>query len=331
MAQVGLPVMKKALTAFMLAVDVWCYLRHPIVMGNAVIRARCLLSPATPRTTTEKFLWRKLFDHNPLHSLACDKLRAKTYALARCPELKTAAVLWVGTDPDAIPEAMLDRNAVMKANHGSGWNVIDLDQIAPELLRAKAMKWMRQRTYGWKLGEWGYRDVPRKIFLEQCLRVDGLPVQSEFKFHVCSGRIAYVYVKLPVSDAGNIKMVLDREGTAFVIDEAGVTQRPDIEPPRQFHKMRELAEHLAGEFDFVRCDFYDMPDGIYFSELTVYPMSGHGNIGHQQLVDLRNSLWDIRRSWFLTTKQRGLTRLYASALVSWLHQRDVTTEGRQGI
>ncbi len=309
-----------AQTAFLFLVNTWCYLRHPVVMAHAVARARVLLRPATPVTITEKFLWRKLFDRNPLFTLACDKLLAKAYATGKCPELKTAAVFWEGTDPEQIPDELLNCRAILKANHGSGWNVLDLDCQTPSELREQARNWI-QRTYGWRIGEWGYRNARKRIIVEQALRVDGQLVQEEYKFHVSCGTTAYVFVKPGDGDAPVSKLVLSRDGTAFTIDDAGVRPRPDLPLPELFSQMLEIAERLADGFDFVRCDFYGMPDGIYFSELTVYPMSGHGNIGHRGLTGLRNSLWDLRQSWFLATPQRGLAGLYAGSLRNWLEAR----------
>ncbi len=310
-----------AQTAILSLVNAWCYLRHPVVMVNAVARAKVVLRPATPVTITEKFLWRKLFDRNPLFTLACDKLIAKAYAIEKCPELKTASVLWEGTDPEQIPNKLLNSCAVLKANHGSGWNVLDLGCRTPSELREQARNWM-QRTYGWRIGEWGYRNARKKIIVEQALRVDGQLVQEEYKFHVSCGTTAYVFVKLGQNNAPASKLVLNRAGTAFTIDDAGVRQRSDLPTPKLYSQMLQIAERLAVGFDFVRCDFYGMPDGIYFSELTVYPMSGHGNIGHRELTGLRNSLWDLRKSWFLATPQGGLAAIYADSLRKWLDARD---------
>lgn len=313
--------MSFAQSAFLHLANVWCYLRHPIIVTHAVVRAKAWLLPATPLTVTEKFLWRKLFDRNPMFTLACDKIRAKAYAIKRCPQLKTAAVLWSGIDPDEIADSLFDRNAVLKANHGSGWNVLELENRNPSELRETARKWLKQ-TYGWQKGEWGYKNASKRIIVEQALRVGSQLVQEEYKFHVSCGTTAYVFVKLGNNNMSATKLVFSRDGAAFTIDDTGVKPRSNLEPPAQFFTMRAIAERLADAFDFVRCDFYGMTDGIYFSEFTVYPMSGHGNIGHEQLVELRNSLWDIRTSWLLTTQQRGLTRLYARALRNWLNARE---------
>lgn len=307
----------------LLIANVACYLRRPFVVLRSVCKSRTWLRPATPQTILEKFLWRKLFDRNPLFTIACDKTAAKHYALTRCPELKTARIVWSGKKPAEIPFELLSGNTVLKANHGSGWNILEPGKATRAEIIRQATWWMNRR-FGKKLGEWGYKDVPRKLILEDALlEEDGL-VQTEYKFHVSCGTTAYVFLKLKQTGINNARFVLDRDGAAFAIDDDGCKPFEGFEPAANFAEMRQLAERLAEPFDFVRCDFYNLPDGIYFSELTVYPMSGHGNIGHDELVSLRNSSWDIRKSWFLTTPQRGLAGLYAASLRHWLDEKGHT-------
>jgi hypothetical protein len=62
---------------------------------------------------------------------------------------------------------------------------------------------------------------------------------------------------------------------------------------------------------------YELNGEIFFSEFTVYPLSGRGG-SNRHLRDLRNAGWDIRRSWFLSTPQTGWKGIYAAALRRWL-------------
>ena len=50
--------------------------------------------------------------------------------------------------------------------------------------------------------------------------------------------------------------------------------KEEIEKPVQYNKMVELAEKLSMNIPFVRVDFYQKEDKIYFGELTFYPGSG---------------------------------------------------------
>ena len=52
------------------------------------------------------------------------------------------------------------------------------------------------------------------------------------------------------------------------------TLNKDIKKPTNFNKMKELAEKLSKNIDFIRVDFYEINNQIYFGELTFYPGSG---------------------------------------------------------
>jgi hypothetical protein len=297
--------------AVILLTGLWCYLRHPWLCFRTFKRSRALPRPAMPISELDKFLWRKIFDHNPLFTLACDKLASKAYAKSLCPELKFAEVLWTGRDPDDIPQHLLTGSVVVKANHGSRWNVMVPDgQVDLTDLRRRAADWM-SRQYGRSFGEWGYRNASRSIFVEEMLLKDGKPLQLEFKFHVSCGRTAYVFLELP-GEGGTQRLHFDREGLNCDAPRHG--DGPALNPPDRFPDMRRIAETLAAPFDFVRCDLYERDGEIFFSELTVYPMSGVGT-RNQDLPakQARNSLWDLRRSWFLTEPQRGWRGRYAAA------------------
>ena len=44
--------------------------------------------------------------------------------------------------------------------------------------------------------------------------------------------------------------------------------------PKYYSEMISLAEKIGKDFPFVRVDFYEINDKIYFGELTFFPGSG---------------------------------------------------------
>jgi hypothetical protein len=294
-------------------VRIWCYLRHARLMLHYRRRMGAFPDPVVPRSVEEKFLWRKIFDHNPLFVVVSDKLRAKEYVRDVMPGLAQAKLLWFGNDVAAIPDALLQGNVAIKANNGSRQNrlVREGDVSRGELAREVA-SWLRSR-YGQGKGEWAYRYVAQCIFIEELLLENGAPARTEYKFHVGGGRTSYVYLRA-AGERGEREIVLSRDGEAFAIDAAEGMPLTDFRPSANFARLREVAETLARPFDFVRCDLYDIDGTIYFSELTIYPSSGYGTIKNRRLREQRNRDWDLRRSWFLTAQQSGWRRLYVEAL-----------------
>ena len=71
-----------------------------------------------------------------------------------------------------------------------------------------------------------------------------------------------------------------------------------IARPRQFEKMKELAEKLSKDIPFVRTDFYEVGDDIYFGELTFFPGSGFEEFNPES--------WDYELgSWIRLPEQIG--------------------------
>ena len=100
----------------------WCILVHLRLLLHAFRITGRWPDPVTPVTIEDKFLWRKIFDHNPLFVLACDKLASKNYAQSIVSDLKFARVIWSGTEPRKIPVEVLSGNVVVKSSQGCGWN-----------------------------------------------------------------------------------------------------------------------------------------------------------------------------------------------------------------
>jgi hypothetical protein len=298
----------------------WCIARHARLLLHFRRRIGRFPNSVYPGTVEEKFLWRKLFDHNPLFVTVTDKLQMKEYVHNVVPDLKQARLLWFGDDPRAIPDSLLRGNVAVKANNGSRQNVLIFNRgVDRAELEREVCKWLFA-PYGQQKGEWAYRHVRKGVLIEELLLENGVPVCSEFKFHVGCGRTSYVYTKAKCGSGKTREIVLSRQGAAFAIDDVEGMPLTDFELTKNFVRLREFAEVLAQPFDFIRCDLYDIDGEVYFSELTVYPSSGYGTVKNRKLNEQRNRDWDIRRSWFLSTPQKGWRRLYAEALLSKLRR-----------
>ena len=47
-----------------------------------------------------------------------------------------------------------------------------------------------------------------------------------------------------------------------------------IPPPQHLEEMLNLSEELSSGFTFMRVDFYETDEGVFFGEITFYPGSG---------------------------------------------------------
>lgn len=235
-----------------------------------------------PRHYTEKMQCRKLFDRNPVFNTLCDKLAARTYVGAAGVDLKLPELYWSGEDADEIPFDHLPASYVVKPNHRCGaMYAVGDGEIADRLkIRSLCRRWLRS-PYGRRLGEWGYRDVPRKIIVEERLpAAPGAAFPDDYKLVMFGGSVVWIEVAHDRGGAGYRKTYFDRnwDRLRFLRWRGSVRtlrQPMDHVPrPAPFVRMLEAAEKLGAGFDQLRVDLYVIGDDIYFGEFTIYEESG---------------------------------------------------------
>lgn len=256
------------------------YLRNTKLYVRAAGRAPNYIDPIH---WTEKMQARKLFDHDPLFNILCDKLASRRYAEDADGRLNFPKIYWLGEDPEQIPFDDLPVPYVIKANHGSGRLIVvrDRGQVDIAAIRSQCRRWLKS-AYGKRMGEWGYRDVRRKIYAEKFLRAPpGQLFPDDYKFVTFCGQVAWIEHVHDRGQAHN-KTYFDREWRRMKFCRWQGTPDPlrsplEDEPrPATLDRMIEIAEQLAKDTDHLRVDLYAIGEDIYFGEFTVYEESGLG-------------------------------------------------------
>jgi hypothetical protein len=294
------------------AAGAFVYLSYPREIYRFRRRLGRWPHPGNPRSFSDKMLWRKVFDRNPLFTVVSDKLAIKTFGRERVPGLSVARTLWTGKRAEDIPAAMLAGTVVVKANHGSSLLVFvhhgDVDRPA---LNAQANRWLKV-AHDRRMNEWGYAGVERKIMVEEMLLDGGKPVRKELKFHLFNGRVFLCNMILG-RGVKTRSCAFARDGSR--IGPIGIYGGAENEPlPPVYAKAVTIAETLCAGFDYMRCDLYVVGDEIYLGEFTVYGQGGYTNFKSESIMREMARRWDIRRSWFMNSDLSGFKALYARAL-----------------
>ncbi len=238
-----------------------------------------------PKTYSEKIQCRKLFDRNPLFPVFCDKLAAQAHAREADCGLKFAQVYWQGDDPDQIPFDRLPTPYIIKPNQGSGARLVvhEGDVVNQPEIRDLCRGWLRQ-PHGQDICEWGYKDVQPRLLVEELLLDDrGIAIPDGYKFFVFSGRVAYIKHFHRITPRNYYETYyappwqpLDAHlWLGYEADSHRITPYlNNTSPPNTLERMVAMAEHLAGDIDHLRVDFYEVDDAVYFGELTAYSDSG---------------------------------------------------------
>jgi TupA-like ATPgrasp len=304
-------------------VEAVVYLRHARLVWAFARRLGYLPHIARPRTVHEKYLWRKIFDHDPLQTIASDKLAAKAYVRERLPGIGIPETFWVGTRMTDCPDEILAGDVAVKASHG--WNLnhfvrgglVDRAALGREAARWLAVDHSRDH------GQWAYRNVERRLFAEELLIDNGKLAEREYKVYVTAGRAVYTYVSYDRLDPDRAQTsdLYEPDGTLIPGDIDIDSPRRYLPAPAQYAEIVAAAETAGRDFDLVRCDFYLHRGRVWFSELTIYSAAGYAYVRNQRTMNKLNAAWDLRRSWLLTTAHRGWRAAYSRALARSLAPR----------
>ncbi len=229
-----------------------------------------------PRTFNEKVIYRSLFDRRPILRQFADKFAVRAYVAERLGDAILPRLYWVTEAPEDIPFAQLPNRFVVKPTHGAGWIRIvrDKSTLDVEDLVRECRFWLSRNFYE-QWGERVYKDIPRRILVEQFLDDGSSDIPADYKLFVFHGKvelIAAIYDRFTHPRA----YLCDRDWKAHEVRlgydpfEKG---RPPP-PPRHLTELIAAAETLGRDMDFIRTDFYDTPDQIYFGEITTTPAAG---------------------------------------------------------
>ncbi|MGB7204427.1 MAG: ATP-grasp fold amidoligase family protein, partial [Anderseniella sp.] len=266
----------------------------------------------------DKYAWRKIFDRNPLFITAADKLKVKDYVARLHPNIKFPTTLWEGVSASEIPEQLLKGDVVVKANHGSGWNIfIRQGKYDRQNLLSETRRWLAI-DYGRRNAEWPYRKIERKLFVEEMLFEDSKPLSNEYKFYCAGGEIVYTFVRQLAPDGTRIAAVVDETGKVYSGEFNFHQLSQQVTMPDEIDSLRAAANRLSADFDFVRCDLYLVDGKVYFSEFTLFTIGGFAKIESCELSEVYSGAWDIRKSWFLTTPQTSWRENYRKSLLRTL-------------
>ncbi|SIN79044.1 ATP-grasp fold amidoligase family protein [Vannielia litorea] len=326
-AQRELRPQSRADAALFAAVEAWARLRH----GKALRWLRKTegaprrQSVALPDCANDKFTWRKLFDHDPRFVQLSDKATQRDWpGAARCG-VPWVPMLWVGDDIAAFPDALFARDIILKGAHCSGRTIFaEAGTLTREALHARTRRTLR-RTHGRKAAEWAYRHLPHRILAEPML--GSSEAVTDIKFYTYGGQIERV---IHLSDRrGKLGRSewLWRDGTFRRLPGPPQPGFSDLraELPDITWRAMETAQDLGAHFDHVRVDFLSDGQGLWLGELTFYTNAGfyHGDLGTSPAAPT-NRMWDLRRSWFMQSPQRGWREAYRRALARSLEAAAAT-------
>lgn len=230
-----------------------------------------------PQTFNEKLNWLKLYDRKDIYTTMVDKFEAKQYVAKLIGDSYIIPTIGKWDKFDDIDFENLPDKFVLKCTHDSGGLAICRDKktFDREAARNKINRSLKHNFY-YATREWPYKNVKPRIIAEEYLENIKDRGLIDYKFFCFNGIPKFIYISEGLENHATASISfldMDFERTNFKRkDYKEYEKLPD--KPKNFEKMKELAMILSKNVAFLRVDFYEVNDKIFFSELTFYPCSG---------------------------------------------------------
>jgi len=227
-----------------------------------------------PYTFSGKIMRLKLFGRKPRHTQWADKLAVRDYVKTKVGEQYLSKLLWSGVNLSEAFSQALPTRFVIKANHGSGMNLFVKDKGNFDWTEAgKITQGWLKRDFSVGNGEWQYRWITPRLFIEEFMETSSGDVPIDYKFFCFHGRVEFVQVDFD-RFTGHTRGIFDRDFKPLPFGILYEVNNQDKSPPACFAEMLKLAEILADGEPFVRVDLYEIGGRPLFGELTLHPGSG---------------------------------------------------------
>ena len=291
----------------LLSDEAFCRLQYRAMTGK-----RLRLDP--PVDFNEKLQWLKLHYRNPLMVTCADKWAVREFIKERIGEKYLAECIGVYDDVEKIPFELLPQQFVLKATHGSGWNIIcpDKAKIDWNLAKKKMRKWLKS-DFSKNGREWQYHEIKPQIICEKFLIDPKTPVLRDYKLFTFKGETKYIWVDFTeqVTQHENLEIAQEVGYSKPKIVDGMVRYRniydanwnfmpgrgslhpckatDAVKKPECLDEMIDVAKKLACDFPQCRVDLYVLGGKrIVFGELTFtggngcnafYPQSFNDELG----------------------------------------------------
>jgi len=228
-----------------------------------------------PVLFSEKLQWLKLYYRNPLMPIAADKYRVREYVKQKGYEATLNNLLFTFESVKEINLEQLPQKFVIKASHGSGWNLVvtKKDKINWFWWKKVFHSWLNNNIF-WSGREWVYKDIKPRLIIEKFLQ-DESGYLTDYKFHCFNGKPIYIQANNGRGKKNHAQNFYDLNWNLQKFGK-DLTPKPDvkIKKPEKLKEMIDMATDYAQDFPYVRVDFYEVNQKIIFGELTFFPASG---------------------------------------------------------
>lgn len=253
------------------------------------------LNLENPISFTEKLQWLKLHDRNSVYPELVDKYGVRCIIADRLGEEYLIPLIAQYDRIEDIEWEKLPDQFVLKCTHGSSTNIICTDKSAFDKKKAqqKLKVWMNRDWY-WFGREWPYKNMKRRIIVEQYMVDESGNELKDYKINCFNGEPKFIQV-MSGRNAG--AYYLNQFDTEWHPTPTGrkhhVPSKTPIAKPSNLLQLLEIARILSNGMPYVRIDLYIIDHKIYFGEITFFPASGYIDYADEKIDIALGKLIDL--------------------------------------
>lgn len=243
--------------------------RYKLIFGKE-------LDLKTPVSFNEKIQWLKLFNRDEKYTLLADKYEVRKFVSNRINSSILNDLYGIYSNVDEINIDELPESFVLKATHGSGWNVFCLNKntFNWNLYRKKIYKWLHSNYYSYGR-EWVYKNIQPRIVCEKLLKEKDGKCPIDYKFYCFNGRVKYIQIDVD-RFTNHTRCFYNTLWEKQPFTTCYLLYKGEILKPDNLSEMITISEKLSSGIPFVRIDLYSFNKQILFGEMTFYPENGFG-------------------------------------------------------
>ncbi|MDN3555228.1 ATP-grasp fold amidoligase family protein [Halomonas maura] len=228
----------------------------------------------SPKTFNEKILKSKLDERFRNLCTLVDKASAKEFVAKKIGSEHVIPTIGIYESASQVIIKDLPTPCIIKPTHASGRVIILRGDISDPTDNEVFQEMYRWQSVNHFLigGEPQYRDIRPRIICEPLLG-GGHTDLPDYKFFCFHGEPVCIQVDLDRHTC-HTRRFYDCQWRSQPFTVRYPMAKRQVSCPKTLETMLQLSRQLAENFSFVRVDFYEVDEQVYFGELTFHPGSG---------------------------------------------------------
>lgn len=247
-----------------------------------------------PKTYCEKIQWLKIHDSTALKTKLADKYEVREWVKNKIGNQYLVPILGVWDRFEDINFDLLPNKFILKATHGSGWNILVTNkkyfmEHEKNLAKNKFDKWLNTNFAFLNGFELHYKNIKPRIVAEKYLDFqDNKPL--EYKITCIDGNpqiIRLIYDRFGKA----VRKHFDVNWNFYPLNKDDTNLDEIGKKPDNLEEIFEIAKKLSKGFPIVRVDLYRLKDNsLLFGEMTFTPESGLTKFPSSSKIDFQTLL-----------------------------------------